>query len=285
MCETAWATPCRPGTASSSADDQRDQDAPSEIRPRHRLAARVAILGRRRLRGSSCGGDRRPDRDSFAAEMPSSSRGRAPWLTIQAVTRIELPGHDDRRYPRGQSRARSRSPAPTPGSSAREPGVAGRSRARRCTTTSTALVAELERARRSRRDRADPRSPRPREAVAAAARAVSRTRRWPPAAGTSTSLLARRRPFGPLEAVATPGHAPDHLAFVRRARSALTGDAVLGEGSVFIAPDPGALAGYLPGLAQAARRAARRCCCPGHGPPVARPGGQARRVHRAPAGT
>src|SRR4051794_22765710 len=37
--------------------------------------------------------------------------------------------------------------------------------------------------------------------------------------------------FGPFTVVATPGHAPDHLAFVA-GRACFTGDAVLGEGSV-----------------------------------------------------
>lgn len=75
--------------------------------------------------------------------------------------------------------------------------------------------------------------------------------------------------LGPLEAVATPGHAPDHLAYVV-GDAALTGDAVLGEGSVFIAPDPGALAGYLEALG---RLRARRLALllPGHGPIVADP--------------
>jgi glyoxylase-like metal-dependent hydrolase (beta-lactamase superfamily II) len=75
--------------------------------------------------------------------------------------------------------------------------------------------------------------------------------------------------FGPLEAVATPGHARDHLAFVV-GTAALTGDAVLGEGSVFIAPDPGALAGYLDALA-ALRRRELTVLLPGHGPPVSDP--------------
>ncbi|HEY5428000.1 MAG TPA: MBL fold metallo-hydrolase [Solirubrobacteraceae bacterium] len=72
--------------------------------------------------------------------------------------------------------------------------------------------------------------------------------------------------FGPLEAVATPGHAPDHLAFVT-GTAALSGDAILGEGSVFIAPDPGALAGYLDGLARLRRRELT-VLLPGHGPIV-----------------
>ena len=88
--------------------------------------------------------------------------------------------------------------------------------------------------------------------------------------------------FGPLEAVATPGHAPDHLAFVL-GTVAFTGDAVLGEGSVFIAPDPGALAGYLDGLARPAAPAIWRVLCPGPRTAGARPRRQARRVPRPPA--
>jgi glyoxylase-like metal-dependent hydrolase (beta-lactamase superfamily II) len=72
--------------------------------------------------------------------------------------------------------------------------------------------------------------------------------------------------FGPLEAVGTPGHAADHMAFVN-GRIGLTGDAVLGQGSVFIPPDPGALAGYLDGLARLRRRRLA-VLCPGHGPPI-----------------
>jgi glyoxylase-like metal-dependent hydrolase (beta-lactamase superfamily II) len=75
--------------------------------------------------------------------------------------------------------------------------------------------------------------------------------------------------FGPLEAVATPGHAPDHLAFAVGA-AVLTGDAVLGEGSVFIAPDPGALRAYLDALRGLAAREPA-VLCPGHGPPITDP--------------
>ncbi len=72
--------------------------------------------------------------------------------------------------------------------------------------------------------------------------------------------------FGPLEAVATPGHAPDHLAYVA-GDAAMTGDAVLGEGSVFTAPDPGALASYLDALGRLRERSLG-VLLPGHGPPV-----------------
>jgi glyoxylase-like metal-dependent hydrolase (beta-lactamase superfamily II) len=75
--------------------------------------------------------------------------------------------------------------------------------------------------------------------------------------------------FGPFEIVATPGHAPDHLAFVAGSAT-LTGDAVLGEGSVFISPDPGALVGYLAALARLRDRRLD-VLCPGHGPPVGDP--------------
>lgn len=78
--------------------------------------------------------------------------------------------------------------------------------------------------------------------------------------------------FGPLEALSTPGHAPDHVAFVTGAVG-LTGDAVLGEGSVFIAPDPGALAGYLEGLARLRDRDLQ-VLGPGHGPVVTDPQGK-----------
>jgi glyoxylase-like metal-dependent hydrolase (beta-lactamase superfamily II) len=72
--------------------------------------------------------------------------------------------------------------------------------------------------------------------------------------------------FGPFLALATRGHAPDHLALIC-GRVCFTGDAVLGEGSVFIAPDPGALAGYLDGL-RGLRRRELDVLCPGHGPPI-----------------
>lgn len=100
---------------------------------------------------------------------------------------------------------------------------------------------------------------------------------------------------GPFEAVHTPGHAPDHLTYVlapgsvlNRGRQttpdqdasagepagggaiAFTGDAVLGAGSVFIAPDPGALAGYLAGLRRLRARGLT-LICPGHGPLVEDP--------------
>ncbi|MEA2194844.1 MAG: hypothetical protein QOG42_1278 [Solirubrobacteraceae bacterium] len=75
--------------------------------------------------------------------------------------------------------------------------------------------------------------------------------------------------FGPLRVVATPGHATDHLAFVRDA-VCFTGDAVLAQSSVFVAPDPGALRGYLAALRRL-RAMELELLCTGHGPPVEDP--------------
>jgi glyoxylase-like metal-dependent hydrolase (beta-lactamase superfamily II) len=71
---------------------------------------------------------------------------------------------------------------------------------------------------------------------------------------------------GPFEALATPGHAPDHFALIA-GRACFTGDAVLGEGSVMIVPDPGALSGYLAALERLQARDLE-VICPGHGPAV-----------------
>jgi glyoxylase-like metal-dependent hydrolase (beta-lactamase superfamily II) len=82
-------------------------------------------------------------------------------------------------------------------------------------------------------------------------------------------VLADGDGFGPLTVVATPGHATDHLAFVA-GPVCFTGDAVLAESSVFVAPDPGALRGYLAALARL-RAMGLELLCTGHGPPVEDP--------------
>ncbi len=89
------------------------------------------------------------------------------------------------------------------------------------------------------------------------------------ARGEVTVVLTDGGRFGPLEAIATPGHAPDHLAY-GLGDIVLSGDAVLGEGSVLIAPDPGALSGYLDALE---RLRARHPIAigPGHGPVILDP--------------
>ena len=84
--------------------------------------------------------------------------------------------------------------------------------------------------------------------------------------GAVDVVLSTGEMLGQLEAVATPGHAPDHFAFVL-GDIAFTGDTVLGVGSVFIAPDSGALAAYLDGL-RSLRARELGLICPGHGPLV-----------------
>jgi glyoxylase-like metal-dependent hydrolase (beta-lactamase superfamily II) len=75
--------------------------------------------------------------------------------------------------------------------------------------------------------------------------------------------------FGPFAVVATGGHAPDHLAFVK-GRVGFTGDAVLGSSSVFVAPDPGSLRTYL-GALRRLRTLELTLLCPGHGAYVTDP--------------
>jgi glyoxylase-like metal-dependent hydrolase (beta-lactamase superfamily II) len=72
--------------------------------------------------------------------------------------------------------------------------------------------------------------------------------------------------FGPLVAVATPGHSPDHYGFVTD-DVLFSGDAILGAGSSFISPYPGSLRAYLDSLERLSRRDLA-ILAPGHGPPV-----------------
>ena len=82
-------------------------------------------------------------------------------------------------------------------------------------------------------------------------------------------VLADGDAVGPLQAVATPGHAADHLAFLL-GRVCFSGDAVLGSGSVFIADYPGSLSGYLAAL-ERLRGLDLELIAPGHGPLIEDP--------------
>jgi glyoxylase-like metal-dependent hydrolase (beta-lactamase superfamily II) len=86
------------------------------------------------------------------------------------------------------------------------------------------------------------------------------------ARGTVSTRLEDGERYGPFELVASPGHAPDHFAFVV-GDLCFSGDAVLGEGSVFVS---GQLAEYLDSLRllQARRLSV---IAPGHGPVVLDP--------------
>jgi glyoxylase-like metal-dependent hydrolase (beta-lactamase superfamily II) len=74
---------------------------------------------------------------------------------------------------------------------------------------------------------------------------------------------------GPFEAIATPGHSPDHVSLLF-GRVLFSGDMVLGEGSVFVGGGDGSMAAYLDSL----RRLLELdldAICPGHGPVVWEP--------------
>jgi glyoxylase-like metal-dependent hydrolase (beta-lactamase superfamily II) len=72
--------------------------------------------------------------------------------------------------------------------------------------------------------------------------------------------------FGPFTALHLPGHAPDHVVLVA-GDAGFTGDAVLGEGSVFVAPGGGGLGAYLDGLRRLRALGLARLY-PGHGPVI-----------------
>jgi glyoxylase-like metal-dependent hydrolase (beta-lactamase superfamily II) len=72
---------------------------------------------------------------------------------------------------------------------------------------------------------------------------------------------------GPLAAIATPGHAPDHVCLLAADGVCFAGDLVMGVGSVFIAPGEGSLSAYLDSLRRL-RALDLAVLCPGHGPYV-----------------
>jgi glyoxylase-like metal-dependent hydrolase (beta-lactamase superfamily II) len=74
---------------------------------------------------------------------------------------------------------------------------------------------------------------------------------------------------GPFRALATPGHSPDSVCLLF-GKICFTGDTVLGEGSVFIAPGEGSLGAYLESLRRL-RSLELELLCPGHGPYVCDP--------------
>ena len=90
----------------------------------------------------------------------------------------------------------------------------------------------------------------------------------------ATRRLAGGDVAGPFTVIATPGHAPDHLAF-HCGTTLFSGDAVLGRGSVFVAPYPGAMGGYLRALEHLLTLELEQIC-PGHGPVVDDPGARLR---------
>lgn len=72
-----------------------------------------------------------------------------------------------------------------------------------------------------------------------------------------------------LEAVATPGHAANHLAFAYREGDLLfSGDHVMGWATSIVAPPDGSMGDYIQSLEKLARRT-ERVYLPGHGPAIA----------------
>ena len=74
---------------------------------------------------------------------------------------------------------------------------------------------------------------------------------------------------GPLTAVATPGHATDHLCFLTDG-VCFSGDLVLGEGFSIVPPDAGSLSAYLDSLRRL-QELDLELICAGHGPWVTDP--------------
>ncbi len=75
---------------------------------------------------------------------------------------------------------------------------------------------------------------------------------------------------GGLRALATPGHAADHVCLFTADGVCFAGDIVLGEGSTFVPPDGGSLAAYMDSL-RLLQSEPIELICPGHGPWVTDP--------------
>jgi glyoxylase-like metal-dependent hydrolase (beta-lactamase superfamily II) len=75
--------------------------------------------------------------------------------------------------------------------------------------------------------------------------------------------------FG-LRAIATPGHAPDHVCLMTADGVCFSGDLVLGAGSTFVPPDGGSLAAYMDSLRRMQAEPIE-LICPGHGPWITEP--------------
>lgn len=73
-----------------------------------------------------------------------------------------------------------------------------------------------------------------------------------------------------LRAVATPGHAPDHVCLMTTDGVCFSGDLVLGTGSTFVPPDGGSLAAYMDSLRRMQAEPIE-LIAPGHGPWITDP--------------
>jgi glyoxylase-like metal-dependent hydrolase (beta-lactamase superfamily II) len=73
-----------------------------------------------------------------------------------------------------------------------------------------------------------------------------------------------------LRALATPGHAPDHVCLMTADGVCFSGDLVLGTGSTFVPPDGGSLAAYMDSLRRMQAEPIE-LIAPGHGPWITDP--------------
>jgi glyoxylase-like metal-dependent hydrolase (beta-lactamase superfamily II) len=89
------------------------------------------------------------------------------------------------------------------------------------------------------------------------------------AGGIPVVLAGDGEEVGPFRAIATPGHAEDHVCLLW-GRVLFSGDTVLGAGSVFVGGDGGSMAAYLDSL-ERLRALDLEAICPGHGPFVWEP--------------
>jgi len=90
------------------------------------------------------------------------------------------------------------------------------------------------------------------------------------ALGADVVLPADGEERGGLRAIATPGHAPDHVCLMTEDRVCFSGDLVLGTGSTFVPPDGGSLTAYMDSLRRMQAEPIE-LICPGHGPWITEP--------------
>jgi glyoxylase-like metal-dependent hydrolase (beta-lactamase superfamily II) len=89
--------------------------------------------------------------------------------------------------------------------------------------------------------------------------------------GAEVVLPAGGETHAGLRAIATPGHAADHVCFLSAEGVCFAGDLVLGLGSTIVPPGGGSLVAYLNSLALL-RAEAIDLIAPGHGPWITDPG-------------
>jgi glyoxylase-like metal-dependent hydrolase (beta-lactamase superfamily II) len=88
--------------------------------------------------------------------------------------------------------------------------------------------------------------------------------------GVEVVLPAGGETHAGLRAIATPGHAADHVCFLSQDGVCFAGDLVLGLGSTIVPPGGGSLAAYMNSLALL-RAEEIDLICPGHGPWITDP--------------